>query len=222
MTGSNQRQTNRKGLYSIKIHTHTAHEQMRWHTQTHKHAWTNTIKDINANLNTYTDGHVCKRIHTRTQWPQTLLCQAPQKWERSSDERLEDNWWYFCAGASAIKRISHLLCQWARTVELRFGGRGYSFLKVVAGEATTHHNTSYSCFMNNQRVKALLESVKTAETYTYIFRIIAVSSHVKLSSFESKRTNDFWSITAEESINCALTFHCWNILLERDISFFYM
>lgn len=37
-------------------------------------------------------------------------------------ERLEDNWWYFCAGASSsVTQISHLLCRWARTVELTFG-----------------------------------------------------------------------------------------------------
>lgn len=66
-----------------------------------------------TNLNKHTCGHVRRRI--RRLWPQTLLWQAPQKYsKRSSDERLEDNWWYFCPGASStIKQISHLLCRWS-------------------------------------------------------------------------------------------------------------
>lgn len=104
------------------------------HLLTHKCAFTNTRKRPQCEAE-YKYRRTCTQANTYTYTATaTLLCQAPQKWERSSDERLEDNWWYFCAGTSSkIKQISHLLCRWTWTVDLRFGNRN---LKVMGREAT--------------------------------------------------------------------------------------
>ena len=120
-----RKKANRRGLYCFKIHVDSTCTDAQ--TRVHKHS----KKRLQCKLEQI-------RRQTRTQWPQTLLCQAPQKWERSSDERLEDNWWYFCAGASStVKQISHLLCRWVWTVDWRFGSRNLS----LRGGGNRSHNS---------------------------------------------------------------------------------
>lgn len=88
----------RKLIEGLCIELNTCGRHMSRRTQ---------IKDLNVNLNA--DGRVTYAATT----------SAASVRHR---EGLEDNWWYFCAGASSsVKQISHLLCRWARTVELTFG-----------------------------------------------------------------------------------------------------